>query len=290
VLTPARAVILFALLTTSCGVKRTVTVPKPLRAAQAQTASLNELLKALETYSERISSLSSSAMKVTFTSGKVESGELQEYRAAPGYVLLKRPDAIRLNVQNPLTKTALIELVSLGEQFHVWFPRDNKFYTGENGTAELEVEGGPTFSARPAHIFEAILPQKIALEDPAVRVAMVEDRDEVTKYYVLSIYRQTAGQVLEPLRRLWIDRADLTVSRQLVYGKNGAVVSMIDYSNQTKVDGLYLPMSIRIERPGDGYILELQFKSWRLNPELPEKAFVLNPPPGAQRVLLKEKV
>jgi outer membrane lipoprotein-sorting protein len=112
----------------------------------------------------------------------------------------------------------------------------------------------------------------------------------VTKYYVLSIYRQSAGQVLEPLRRLWIDRADLTVSRQMVYGKSGAVISMIDYSNQTKVDGLYLPMSIRIERPADGYILDLQFKSWRLNPELPENAFVLNPPPGAQRVLLKEKV
>jgi outer membrane lipoprotein-sorting protein len=283
------ATIALTFVTSGCGIKRTVTVPTPPRAAQAQTVSMDELLKTLENYSDSISSLSSSAMKVTFTSGKMDSGELQEYRAAPGYILLKRPDAIRLNVQNPLTKTAVIELVSLGEQFHIWFPRDNKFYIGKNGAAELEVEGGPTFSARPAHIFEAILPQKIALEDPSLRVAMVEDRDEVTKYYVLSIYRANATPVLEPVRKLWIDRADLTVSRQLVYGKNGAVVSMIDYSNQTKVNGLFLPLAIRIERPLDGYILDLQFKNWRLNPELPENAFVLNPPPGAEKVMLKEK-
>jgi outer membrane lipoprotein-sorting protein len=264
-------------------------VPAAPRAAAAKTASLDDLLKILERHGDRVSSLSSKAMRVTFTSGKIEDGKLQEYRAAPGYILLKRPDAIRLNVQNPLTKTALIELVSLGQEFFVWFPRDNKFYIGKNNARDLEVEGGPTFSARPTHIFEAILPQKIDLNAPGTQIALVEDRNDVTKYYVLEIYQKAAGPMLEPVRKLWIDRANLAVSRQITYGERGAVMSIINYSNQTMVGDLLLPLSIKIERPVDGYILDLQFKSWDLNPELPETAFALQAPPGAQKVVLKEK-
>jgi outer membrane lipoprotein-sorting protein len=272
-----------------CGVKRTVTVPTAPRIAQAKTATYDQLIANLEKYTDRINSLVSTDMRVTFTSGRVESGKLQEYRSAPGYILLKRPDSIRLNVQNPLTKTSIVELVSLGDQFAVWYPRENKFFTGRNSAKELDVEGTPTFSARPSHIFEAILPQKIAASGSQTRISLEEDRDAQTKYYVLTFYRETGKTRLEPIRRLWIDRADLSVSRQFVYGEQGTVVSMIQYSDLTTVDGLLLPLSIRIERPIDGYILEMHFRTWRVNSDVPESSFVLNPPEGAQRVVLREK-
>jgi outer membrane lipoprotein-sorting protein len=52
---------------------------------------------------------------------------------------------------------------------------------------------------------------------------------------------------------------------------------------------LILPLSVRIERPVDKYMLSMQFKAWRVNPDLPDTAFVLMPPEGAQRVILKER-
>ncbi len=55
------------------------------------------------------------------------------------------------------------------------------------------------------------------------------------------------------------------------------------------MDGLLLPLSIKIERPLDGYSLDLEFGSWRLNPDLSDKDFVLTPPPGAEIVELREK-
>ncbi len=94
---------------------------------------------------------------------------------------------------------------------------------------------------------------------------------------------------LEPVRKLWVDRSDLSVARQFVYGEHGVVVSMIQYSNLVPADGVVLPLSIRIERPIDGYILDMQFQSWRVNMELPDTAFVMSPPQGAQQVVLKEK-
>jgi outer membrane lipoprotein-sorting protein len=39
----------------------------------------------------------------------------------------------------------------------------------------------------------------------------------------------------------------------------------------------------------DGYTLDLTFKTWNLNPDLEDTAFVLTAPEGAERMELKEK-
>ncbi len=270
-------------------VKRTVKVTVPAKIREAKTATLDELLARLGRHTEKLVSLSSASVKVTFTSGRFDSGQLQEYRSAPAYILLKLPDMIRLNVQNPVTKTTIVELVSSGEEFHVWYPRENKFFTGRNDVKEYEVEGQPAFTARPIQIFEALLPQNIAPASADERIAMAEDQDSVTKYYVLSLYRETGGARLIPIRRLWIDRFNLAVTRMETFAEAGAKTSIVDYSNFVESDGLVLPLSVRIERPADRYMLGMLFKSWRVNPELPDSAFVLTPPEGAQLVMLKER-
>ena len=61
------------------------------------------------------------------------------------------------------------------------------------------------------------------------------------------------------------------------------------YAGLTETEGYVLPASIRIDRPLDDYSLDMTFKSWRINRALPDEAFALDPPPGAERVLLKEK-
>ena len=270
-------------------VKRTVKVPVSARIREAKTATLDELLDQLGRYTEKIVSLSSSSVRVTFTSGRLDSGQMQEYRSAPAYILLKRPDMIRLNVQNPLTKTTIVELVSRGEEFHVWHPRENKFFTGRNDVKEFEVEGQPGFTARPIHLFEAILPQNVAPASPDERIAMAEEQDAITKYYVLSLYRETGGPRVIPVRRLWIDRSNLAVARMETFAEDGAKTSVIDYSVFMETEGFILPLSVRIERPADRYMLNMQFKAWRVNPDLPDTAFILTPPEGAQRVALKER-
>ena len=104
---PVRPLVICLLVVTlnsSCGIKRRrefVVSPKLLA---ARTVSVEDLLDQLEAIENRVSSLSSSRLKITFTSGKVESGKLLEYRSAPGYVLLRKPDSLRMVVQNPITK------------------------------------------------------------------------------------------------------------------------------------------------------------------------------------------
>jgi len=144
------------------------------------------------------------------------------------------------------------------------------------------------FTARPAHIFEAILPYHIEVNAPDLYIAREEDQDLSTKYYVLNFYRLKGDHILSPLRKLWIDRAEMVVARQLIYNEEGNVVSNIAYSIFEQVENYYLPLRIRIERPLDGYSLDLEFKEWRINSDLPVGAFILTLPPGAQHIELSE--
>jgi outer membrane lipoprotein-sorting protein len=73
------------------------------------------------------------------------------------------------------------------------------------------------------------------------------------------------------------------------FAEDGAKTSVTDYSVFMETEGFILPLSVRIERPVDRYMLNMQFKAWRVNPDLPDTAFILTPPEGAQRVALKER-
>jgi len=50
-----------------------------------------------------------------------------------------------------------------------------------------------------------------------------------------------------------------------------------------------LPLKMHIDRPLDGYALDMEFKNWRINPDLADNAFILTPPEGAQIIHLIDK-
>jgi outer membrane lipoprotein-sorting protein len=279
------------LLSTACSIKHTVRVDVPSKILSAKSATLDQLLSQLKAYGSQITTLTAASMKVTITMGKRDSGVLQEYHSAPGYLLLARPDMLRMVVQNPLTKTTVFDLASRGDEFSFWNPRDNKMYSGHNSAKELLVKGetqGLAFTARPAHILEAILPYQIELSAPDVYIALEEEQDQTTKYYVLNLYCLKANHILSPLRKLWIDRAEMAVARQLIYNQEGNLVSNIFYSSFAQVQNYYLPLRIRIERPLDEYSLDLEFREWKLNSDRPAGDFMLTAPPGASQIQLIE--
>ena len=275
-----------------CGIKTQVKVPVAPKIAAARTATLDELLASLREAGSGITSLRSSSIKVSLTTGRIESGRLEEYRSAPGYILLRRPDSLRLNIQNPITKTTILALVSVGDGFEIWSPRDNKMFVGRNSAREFEVEGGgetPAFTARPIHIFDAVLPQPLSLEAAGRRIFMTEEQDASAKYYVLTVLQETGSPAMRALRRIWIERSELAVVKEEAFNDAGQVSSIVTYARLARYDSHSLPDFIRIDRPLDGYSLDMQFRDWVVNPDLPDASFVLELPPEAQRVVLKEK-
>jgi hypothetical protein len=93
------------------------------------------------------------------------------------------------------------------------------------------------------------------------------------------------------MRRIWIERSELAIARQQIFQEDGQIVSDIQYSGMERTnDAFLLPLKIHLDRPLDGYALNMEFKSksWRVNSGLPDSAFVQPPPNGAQIVHLKE--
>jgi hypothetical protein len=258
----------------------------------ARTATLQELVTMIQDSRKRITSLSSVSIKVTLTTGKEESGILQKYRGAPGYLLLRRPDDLVLTVQEPITLTALIQLSSVGDQFQMWNRRDNKLYIGRNSAKGFELEDNGkavAFTARPTHILDAILPAPLPIGEPGVRMSKTEWQDAVAKYYILTILRDTGSMETRTLRWLWIERSQMAVVKDVTFSDAGEIAGTVDYSDFSNIEGFLLPQGIRIDRPMDGYSLDLHARDWRVNPKLEDANFILNVPPDVERVMLKEK-
>jgi hypothetical protein len=276
-----------------CSVKRTIKTAVPATTVQYKTASFDELLNIIRTY-DSVRTLACNQLQLTLTTGKRESGRVEEYRAAPGYILLKRPDSTHLVIQNPITRTTVIDLLSVGDELSLWYPRDNKLYLGKNSAKELFIEDTPQSKGfripiRGAHIFEAIFPQSVQTNERGSWVSLEEQADTRSRYYTLTVNREGAPPRIYVVRRIWIERVGLTIARQQVFTDEGQIASDIVYSNEMRVEGFSLPQRIRIDRPLDAYSLDVEFKSWRVNPDLPENAFVLMPPPGAQIIHLKDR-
>jgi hypothetical protein len=293
ILTGAILFTLAGLMVSGCTVRRTINTVVPQKILLAKTASLEDLLGLVQKY-DGIHCLSSS-LEVTLALGKRESGAIQEIRKQPGYILLKRPDSTHLVIQNFVSKLMELEMLSVEDNLSIWIRRQgNKLYLGRNSAKELIAEEAPdspglTIPIRGGHVFDAVFPQSIKIDVPGTRYSKEEESDGEAKYYVLGFYKEGAGHRIHTDRRIWIERSSLTIARQQIYLDDGQIVSDITYLNVARIDGFALPLKMHIDRPLDGYALDMEFKSWRVNPELGDNAFVLTPHAGAQLIHLKEK-
>jgi outer membrane lipoprotein-sorting protein len=145
----------------------------------------------------------------------------------------------------------------------------------------------PLENLRPQHLLDALLWPQI-LKGEAVLAE--EFNEENARYYVLTVLR--GGYNTEILRKIWFDRADLSVARLQGYGSKGALIFDVRYSDWQPVDEpggatnspQKFARAIRIDRPHDDYRLELQFTKIALNEVLPEERFQLAQPPGSELV------
>ena len=277
-----------------CSIKTTRKIDIPQGIRQAETASFDDLLGIIRR-DDGINTLSSNGMELRFTSlRKMAVGKIEQFRPFDGYILLKRPDSIRFVLLVPVVSSTMLDVLSVGDKLSAWSPQEHKFYEGKSSAKQLIVEdpaGEKELSIpRGAHIFEAILPQSADFEAPGAWVSLDEQMDAKASYYVLTFLKQGNPPRIYTIRKIWIERAGLTIARQQLFGNEGELASDIVYSNEAQFDGFLLPLQMHIDRPADGYSLDLKFRSWKPNnPEVGEASFVLQPHPEDQIIHIRDK-
>jgi hypothetical protein len=265
----------------------------PQKILQAKTASFSELLGIINGY-DRISDLKANGLEITLTTYSNNRRRETQWHSVPGYVLLRRPDLLHLTLQNPLSKATEADVISVGDEMGLWVHKNNKFYIGKNSAKELIAEDLQEYQdflrMRPSHIFDALLPKGMSPDAPGIRISMEEAADANAKYYVISVFKEGRLPRIYILRKIWIERSEMVISRIQTFIEDGQVAADIEYSNPERVDDIMLPRNICMDRPLDGYMLnmEVKGKGWRTNSGVPDAAFNLKPE-GVQVVPLREK-
>ncbi len=263
------------------GISKTGKIP-PAERPVAKDASREELLEEYNAMAGSVKSLNST-VELKTTAGSKYSGLIQEYHEVKAFLLAARPAEVRMVGQAPVIGKTIFDMASDGKEFHVWLPTKNKFLTGEVALERNSEK--PLENLRPQHLLDAFLWPEVRKEETTL---LEEFNDENARYYVLTVLR--GGRQTEIYRKIWFDRADLSIVRLQAYGTKGTLLSDVRYSNWVPLTDPgpsaggpeSFPRSIRIDRPHDDYKLDLQVTKVEFNVNLAADRFQLAQPPNSE--------
>lgn len=257
--------------------------------AQMQTASLEDLVSRINTEADKVHSLDAT-VNIDTTVGGSKKGVVTDYQQISGYILIRRPNMIRMIGLFPLVRNKAFDMVSDGTQFKLWIPVKNKFYVGHNDV--VKPTANPLENLRPQVIYGALLLHPI---DPATDIAVLEadnpvEFDEKTKQvhvlstYVVDVIRKDTDGKYYLQRKVIFDRQDLIPDHQIFYDKQGSVVTDATYSAFKYFNNVRVPTIIEIKRPQEDYDITIAITKATANGPIRDEQFALEQPPGSQLV------
>jgi outer membrane lipoprotein-sorting protein len=256
------------------------------------TATQQDLIDRVNSQAAEIATMNAS-VDIDTSVGGAKKGNVTDYAQISGYILLRKPEMLRMIGLAPIVRTHLFDMVSDGQTFKLWIPPKNKFYVGRN---DLIPAGKTGLEAlRPDVVYSALLVQAInpeneiaVLETGFEQVPDPKTRKPVEQgdYRLDVIARGPNGWYLG--RKIFFSRIDLSVERQFLYNQKGVLVTDATYSQYKDFDGTKLPSVIEIIRPEEEYDITLTIIKMNLNQPLKDEQFSLSEPEGAQLVRLDQ--
>ena len=249
-----------------CGVLSTTTeLPPP---APARTVTRQELIDTIQ----RIAAIQSmrAIIQITLTVQSEDRVRETRYRDARGALVLRRPGWIRTNAEVPGGIAKVYDMVSDGTEFKVYVPFQNRVYQGV--TDLIEISENRFENIRPQHLLQAIMLDPI--EDES-RVILDIEMYGQSGYQVLHVVEDGPGDTLRIRRKYWFSRDDLKLSRLMILDDETEVATDAWYRDWLEDNGLPYPQELRIERPQDGYEVEIEISRPGLNADVPDASFEL---------------
>jgi outer membrane lipoprotein-sorting protein len=278
--------------TTGC-LFHTRTVETRLSTAKLQTATQKELIDRLNQDAAQVKSLNAT-VDISTSVGGEKRGKVTDFKEIRGYILVRKPNMLRMIGLYPIVRNKAFDIVSDGQQFKLLVSATNKFYVGHNQV--IEGSDNPLDTLRPQAIYDALLLQAV---DPANEIAFMESSTEMVvdaqthklvkqaNYVVDVIQKSNKGWSL--VRKVYFDRTSLVPHRQVVYDDDGNPVTDANYQFYKDYDGVQYPSFIDIKRPQEEYDIRLVMVKLVINQPIKEEQFALEQPPGSILVNLDER-
>jgi len=271
---------------------RSYRVESRISRAPLKQATEAELIDRINSQASEIKSLSAT-VDISTSVGGWTKGKITQYQSISGYILVRKPQMLRMIGLLPIVRNRAFDMVSNGQTFELSIPPKNRFIVGRNDVISHNANQ-PLEDLRPQHILDALLLREI---DPSDEIAVLENSYETVPdpkkknrelqqpdYVITVIHRGDAGWYLS--RKIIFSRADLEPHQQVIYDKNGYIASDVKYANFTNHEGIDFPSQINIWRPQEEYSIDLNVQKLALNQPMTAEQFVLQQPAGAQVVRL----
>jgi hypothetical protein len=207
------------------------------------STSLDHLLDQVNQRNQAIQSLTATIHIVATTGGsskgevtQSKKGEVTEYTPLPGFIIIGKPEQIRVIIELPYGVGQVLDMVSDGKTFKMLIPHKNCAITGSDVVTNTAQKG--FYALRPPVILDSLMIQgrqddqvvsmtqdSRTLPDPKTHKDVIEEPD-----YDIEFLSQPAGQIARSLRVIHIGRATLLPYRQDIYNADGKVETQADYS------------------------------------------------------------
>ncbi len=272
---------------------RTRVVEMRTSTAKLQTATKQELVDRINHEASQIKTLNAT-VEIAASVGGEKKGKVTDYQEITGYILVRKPDMLRMIGLFPLVRNKAFDMVSDGSRFKLSIPAKNKFYVGSAQVARPA--GNPLENLRPQVIYNALLLPEIDKDEIAVLENDTETIvDAKTKKlvqqpdYVIDIIRRSDSDTGWYLyRKIIFERVNLVPHHQIIYDTAGEIATDATYQVYRDYGGVNFPSVIEIDRPQEEYTIRLTVDKLVINEPLRDDQFALQPPPGSQLVDLDQ--
>lgn len=283
---------IFAVLMVSgCGFRTSHPVKMRASTATLHQATLEQLLETNNSNAAKLKTLKAT-IDIDSSVLQQKKGKVTENPQIAGYILVRKPEMLRMIGLVPVVHNHMFDMVSNGNRFELALPPESKFFVGSN-RQPAKPSPNPLYNMRPQHISDALLLKPI---DPEKEIAVLEDTTEIVKdpkthqdaeqaaYAVVVIDKDESGYYLS--RKIVFSRTDLLPHEQYLYNRQGQLVTIARYENFSDKAGIMFPGMVSIRRPIEGYSLVLNMVKLDVNVPLSDEQFVLTQPPGSQLINL----
>jgi hypothetical protein len=272
---------------------RTRIVEMRTSTAKLQTATKQELVDRINRDAAQIKTLNATVEIATSVGGE-KKGKVTDFEEITGYILVRKPDMLRMIGLFPIVRNKAFDMVSDGSRFKLSIPAKNKFYVG--GAEVTKPASNPLENLRPQVIYNALLLPEIGKDEIAVlendteAVVDAKTRKLVQQPdYVIDIIRRSSSDSGWYLyRKVLFERVHLVPHHQIVYDTAGEIATDVTYQVYRDYNGVSFPMVIEIDRPREEYSIRLIVDKLAINEPIRDDQFALQQPSGSQLVDLDQ--
>jgi outer membrane lipoprotein-sorting protein len=278
---------------------RTRTIERQVSTAPLKTATQSQLIDYINSQAAKIRTVNatvdidlSATVDIGLPAGGVRKGKVTDYPEIRGYVLVRKPNMLRMIGLLPVVRTQALDMVSDGQSFKLWIPSKNRMIEGRN---DVPTPGAktPLETLRPQYFYDAMLLPEISpnheiavMENDIELVAGPKGRQVEQPDYEIDVIRKNPDDGWFLSRKIIFSRTDLLPHRQIVYDQDGNQTTDSQYENYKDNDGVNFPSQIEVRLPQQKYDMVLHMVKLQLNTTLSDQQLRLEDKPGAEIIHL----